>query len=125
MNREEKAFCRHLFKNKIYESNGQAFEDLFTSIMNYVDQDFRSIKPWGNIGDRKNDGYIKRTETFYQVYAPEDIQKSYYNIINKIHINFSGLINQWNSVKNFYFVINDKYKGVHPDAEQKMDQIRK
>jgi phage-related protein len=27
--------------------------------MNYAEPDFKQIKPWGNIGDRKNDGYIR------------------------------------------------------------------
>ena len=55
MNNQKKALARKLFKLKIHEANGQAFEDIFTAIMNYVESDFQSIKPWGNIGDRKND----------------------------------------------------------------------
>ena len=58
MNSQEKALARNNFKLKIHEANGQVFEDIFTAIMNYIDTDFQSIKPWGNIGDRKNDGYI-------------------------------------------------------------------
>lgn len=114
-----------MFRNKIFASNGQAFEDLFISIMNYAEKGFKPIKPWGNIGDRKNDGYIKSTGTFYQVYAPEEIEKSYRNTVNKIRTDFKGLIEQWTPVKKFYFVINDKYKGVNADAEQIMQQIKK
>lgn len=125
MNSQEKALLRVMFKNKIYQSDGQVFEDLFTSVMNYAEKDFRTIKPWGNIGDRKNDGYIKSTGTFYQVFAPEEIEKSYPNTVKKIHTDFNGLIEQWSSVSSFYFVINDKYKGVNADAEQKMEQIKK
>jgi hypothetical protein len=69
MNSQEKTILRMMFQNKIYKSDGQSFEDLFTSIMNYAEKDFQSIKPWGNIGDRKNDGYIKRTGTYYQVFC--------------------------------------------------------
>ena len=58
LNRDEKHILRILFQNKIYKADGQVFEDIFTSIMNYSEPTFRSIKPWGNIGDRKNDGYI-------------------------------------------------------------------
>jgi hypothetical protein len=74
MNSQEKALARKMFKLKIHESNGQAFEDLFTSIMNYAESDFQAIKPWGNIGDRKNDGYIESKGIFFQVFAPEDIE---------------------------------------------------
>ncbi len=124
MNRDEKVGCRQAFKYKIQTSDGQAFEDLFILIMSYAEKEFKPIKPWGSIGDRKNDGYIKSSGTFFQVYAPENIERSYYNTVKKIHSDFEGLIKQWNPVKNFYFVINDKYKGVNADAEQAMQQIK-
>jgi len=128
LNREEKALARILFKNKIYKSDGQAFEDLFTQIMNYAEPDFKQIKPWGNIGDRKNDGYIKSKGIYFQVYAPENIQNNYPEIIKKLETDFTGLLNQWNKstpIKEFYFVVNDKYKGVNADAEQVMKNIVK
>ncbi|MBU5344076.1 ABC-three component system protein [Caldifermentibacillus hisashii] len=124
MNSQEKMLLRIMFKNKIYKSDGQAFEDLFTSVMNYAEIGFQSIKPWGNIGDRKNDGYVKRTGTYYQVFAPEEIEKSYPSSVKKLHTDFKGLIDQWSPVNSFYFVINDKYKGVHADVEQKIQRIK-
>ena len=48
MNNQEKALARNRFKLKIHEASGQAFEDIFTAITNYVESDFQSIKPWGN-----------------------------------------------------------------------------
>ena len=71
MNVQEKTFARQSFQNKIFRADGQLFEDIFSAIMNYAETDFQQIKPWGNIGDRKNDGYIKTKGIFYQVYAPE------------------------------------------------------
>ncbi len=124
MNFQEKALSRILFQNKIYKSDGQAFEDLFTEIMSYFESDFRKIKAWGNIGDRKNDGYIASKGAYYQVYAPEDIRKSYTQTISKIEIDFEGLIAQWNPVNEYYFVINDKYKGVHADSEQILAKLK-
>ena len=59
MNPQEKSLARQLFQNKLLKADGQAFEDIFTAIMNYAEPDFQQINPWGNIGDRKNDGYIK------------------------------------------------------------------
>ena len=99
MNVQEKAIARKLFQNRILKSDGQAFEDIFTEVMNYSERDFQSIKPWGNIGDRKNDGYIKTKGIFYQVYAPEDIWKSYLDAIKKLKTDFQGLLRQWSPVK--------------------------
>ena len=124
MNSQEKALARQLFQNKIFRADGQVFEDIFTAIMNYAEADFRSIKPWGNIGDRKNDGYIKNKGKFYQVYAPEDIRKSYTDAVNKLKTDFDGLKSHWNSVNEFYVVINDKYKGVNADCEQTIQEIK-
>jgi len=124
MNNQEKALARKLFKLKIYEANGQAFEDIFTAIMNYVETNFQSIKPWGNIGDRKNDGYIKSKGIFFQVFSPEEITKSYVNVVKKLNDDFSGLIKQWSPVNEFYFVVNDKYKGVNADCEQTIQTIK-
>lgn len=125
MNSDERYLITILFKNKIYKSNGKEFEDLFTTLMEYTEDGFRKIKPWGNIGDRKNDGYIPSKGEFYQVYAPEDIDKSYYTLLSKINEDFHGLLNQWNNVKTYYFVLNDKYNGVHPDASKTLDEIKK
>ncbi len=126
LSRDEKYILRILFQNKVLKADGQFFEDIFTSIMNYSDPDFRSIKPWGNIGDRKNDGYIQNKGIFFQVFAPEDIRKSYPTVISKLKNDFSGLLTQWNQpVNEFYFVLNDKYKGINADSEMSMVDIIK
>ncbi|PHS58476.1 MAG: hypothetical protein COB17_02550 [Sulfurimonas sp.] len=124
MTTSEKYILRILFKNKIHEANGQKFEDLFSSILDYYEPNFQQIKAWGNIGDRKNDGYVKNKGIYYQVFAPEDIQKSYPDVIKKITTDFNGLTSQWNNIQEFYFVVNDKYKGVHADSEILLENIK-
>lgn len=124
MNTNEKALARLLFQNKIHSAKGQAFEDLFRAIMTYAYIDFQSIKPWGNIGDRKNDGYRKTEGIFYQVYAPEDSQKSYPTLVKKLKADFTGLKRQWSPVNEFYFVINERYNGVNADCEIILQDIK-
>lgn len=125
MKTEEITLARILFENRIRRSDGNTFEDLFTQVMNYAEPEFEQIKPWGNIGDRKNDGFIRSKGIFYQVFAPEDISKSYPDAIAKLEKDFAGLVSQWNPVKEFYFVVNDKYKGVNADANQTIANIVK
>ena len=124
MNDREKALARQLFQNKIFKADGQIFENLFGSIMNYAEEDFQQIKAWGNIGDRKNDGYIRSKGIFYQVYAPEDIRKSYTEAVVKLKRDFNGLEEHWSPINEFYFVINDKYKGVNADSETAIQEIK-
>lgn len=124
LSRDERVILRVMFQNLIHRADGQAFEDIFTVIMNYSCPDFRSIKPWGNIGDRKNDGYIPSAGIFFQVYAPEDIKNSYPEVISKLRTDFDGLQKQWNQpINEFYFVVNDKYKGINADSEQAIRHI--
>lgn len=125
MNTQEKTLARQQFKLKMHEANGQKFEDIFTAIMNYADAGFQQIKPWGNIGDRKNDGYIEAKGIYFQVFAPEDIRKSYSDVIKKLEADFTGLLAHWNNVNEFYFVLNDKYNGINPDCEKRIKEIKK
>jgi len=124
MDVQEKTIARQLFQNKILKADGQIFEDIFSAVMNYAETDFQQIKPWGNIGDRKNDGYIKTKGIFYQVYAPEDIRKSYPNVVSKLKEDFDGLKAQWSPVNEFYFVVNDKYNGVNADCEKIIQEMK-
>lgn len=123
MNIQERTLARQLFKIKIHEANGDRFEDIFSAIQHYAEPDFQQIKPWGNIGDRKNDGYIKSKGIYYQVYAPEEIKSNYPKVISKLKMDFAGLKRQWGGIKEFYFVVNDKYQGVNPDSEMELQDL--
>lgn len=125
MNNAEKTIARTLFKLQIHKANGQAFEDIFTAIMGYTETDFQQIKPWGRIGDRKNDGYIQSKGIFFQVFSPEEITKSYVNVVEKLNTDFKGLSERWSPVNEFYFVVNDKYQGVNADCEQAIQAIKR
>ncbi|HEV7382052.1 MAG TPA: hypothetical protein VGN64_19785 [Dyadobacter sp.] len=125
MTAQEKTLARDYFKLKIYKADGTLFERLFTDVMNYHESEFQQIKPWGNIGDRKNDGYCKRTGTFYQVYAPEEVRNSYPDVVDKLKNDFAGLKKHWTPVNEFYFVVNDKYHGVNADCEREIQRLVK
>ena len=62
---------------------------------------------------------------FFQVYSPEEISKSYVNVVKKLNNDFKGILAQWSLVNEFYFVVNDKYQGVNADCEQAIQTIKK
>jgi hypothetical protein len=114
LTRDEKYISRIFFQHKILEADGTAFEYIFTKIMYYAEPEFQQIKPWGNIGDRKNDGYIKSKGIYDQVFALEDIRLKYPDAVKKLKDDFSGLISQWSPVNEFYFLVNDNIKACLP-----------
>ncbi len=129
MNAREKSLARIIFQNKILKKDGQEFENFFVSIMSYAYADFKPIKPQGTIGDRKNDGYIPSIGAYYQVYSPEKPSKnsSISKAIQKAKEDFDGLYQYWSQISDpeeYYFVINDKYKGSYPEVEKVMSEIK-
>lgn len=107
---------------------GQAFEDFFISVMTKSNIDFQPVKAYGKIGDRKNDGFIRRTGTYYQVFAPEDIMKdkTINDAIRKMEDDFKGLYENWNDackIQKYYFVINDRYQGLPPQVILKAEEL--
>jgi len=128
MDRGEKHIIRILFKNKIFYSDAQAFEDLFTKIMTYRYPKFRAVKPQGALGDKKNDGYIIDAGVYYQVYGPEDISKSINTAIKKVKEDFNGLFEKWQDkveIKEFCYIVNDKYKGAQVTVHEKLMELSK
>lgn len=130
MEKEHMYIAKILFKNKVYQHKGQAFEDFFVSIMTKVNPEFQAVKAYGNIGDRKNDGFVRSTGTYYQVFAPEDITKTktIADAVKKLETDFKALYENWNDsckINKFFFVINDKYVGIPAPIIEKIFEINK
>lgn len=128
MTSEQKHIARILFQNKLFKSNGQGFEDLFVSVMIANNPNFEPVKPHGNEGDQKNDGFNKKTGQYYQVYAPEGLSNKENIALDKLKKTIKGLFDYWNgisSIKEFYYVINDKYLGAWPSVHSELAEISK
>lgn len=57
VNANRKLIARRLFRLRVYEATKTEFQSLFERVMQYREAGFIKIKPYGNVGDRKNDGY--------------------------------------------------------------------
>jgi|WetSurMetagenome_2_1015567.scaffolds.fasta_scaffold15436_3 hypothetical protein len=128
MNQEEKYIARIVFKNRLLSSNGQAYQDLFVNVMVSANSDFEPVKPHGQQGDQKNDGFNKKTGQYYQVYAPETLAAKEKATLEKLESTISGLFSFWqpiSPIKEFYYVINDRYAGVYPSIHQELALIQK
>lgn len=128
MSPEKKYLARTFFRLKIHESNGAAFERLFAQIMQYSRSAFVKIKPYGDQGDRGNDGYEKTEGRYFQMFAPEDPTTSKQKAIEKAEGDFEDkLLPYWGSfceIKEYYFVFNDKYLGTNFPIEQTLAALK-
>lgn len=129
MNATQINLARLLFKLKIHESDGQAYQDLFVKVMQIIHPDLRPVKAYGREGDKKNDCFDKREGCYYQVYAPEELEKRTTTARKKLKDDFEGLYSFWNDkvapVKKFFFVMNDKFKGCAPSIEAELAEIER
>lgn len=98
------------FRIAFLESKGDGFQRLFEKLMSKVHpSDFMACRPWGNVGDRKNDGYLPSARILYQSYAPNELSAA--EAIKKINEDFEGAKEHWEQ----YF---DEWTFVHnaPDG---------
>ena len=124
---EEIHIARVKFQLLIHQCNGQAYEDLFTSVLQRRYSGFKPVKPQGTFGDRKNDGYDASSGRYYQVYAPENSDSKIGEAIEKAQRDFAGLKKFWEpiaSIKEFRFVFNDKFKGPYPEIEKALSEMK-
>lgn len=120
--------ARKLFQLEIHKSSGQEFENFFSKIMGLSNKNFRPVKPQGNLGDRKNDGFDYSKGVYYQVYAPENLQQKQWESLQKLKKDFAGLYSFWekiSKIQEFYYVLNDRYKGAYPTTESALSDLRK
>jgi len=127
MTTAETYIARKLFQLEIYKRKGQDFENLFTRIMQLSTPGFVPVTPQGRYGDRKNDGFVKSTGKYYQVYSPDDPELNEKKTIDKLVTDFDGLYKHWNEqvapIKEFFYVINDKYQGCYPTVPPELKKI--
>jgi hypothetical protein len=98
------------FRIAFLESKRDGFQGLFEKLMSKAHpNDFMACRPWGNVGDRKNDGYLPSARILFQSYAPNELSAT--EAIKKINEDFEGAKEHWEK----YF---DEWTFVHnaPDG---------
>lgn len=69
---QDKFYLGMQFRLRVFEKTATEFQSFFESIMEAAFLSFRKIRPYGNKGDRGNDGYRPDEGIYYQVYAPKN-----------------------------------------------------
>lgn len=112
------------FRILFLESKGDGFQGLFEKVMSRAyPGDFMACRPWGKVGDRKNDGYLPSKRTLFQCYAPNEMSEK--QAITKINDDFNGAKIHW---KEFFdtwtFVHNAQDGRLGPHIIDTLERIR-
>jgi len=78
--------------------------------------DFMACRPWGNQGDRKNDGFLKSKRYLFQVYAPNDMDAA--KAIIKIKKDFEGAKKYWSMYFDKWIFVHNAVDGLPPHVQQ-------
>lgn len=122
LDRVQAAFYDLAFENYYLKLKGEAFQDFFASIMEAkYPSDFIRSRPWGKLGDRKNDGYVKSTKSLYQVYAPNELTAE--NAVAKIDEDFTAALPYWKTHLNNWTFVHNSQIGLGPTVTKKLLEI--
>lgn len=94
MDRLQELFYEKDFRLAFLQCRGGAFQTFFERLMGLAYKaNFMACRPWGNQGDRKNDGFLKSERRLFQVYAPNELEAA--KAIAKITEDFEGARVHW------------------------------
>ena len=117
-------------KNILYELNGTAFENFALKTLKLKYPDLIQTKPDGGEGDWATDGICMEEGIYFQAYGPEYKDKDSISSSSKkkIDSNFKRALEKWTeaglTIKEWYFVLNDKYSGAYPELIAKINKIK-
>lgn len=116
MNLQE-AFYELKFENAFLRAKGDAFQELFEKLMGLAYKaDFMACRPWGNRGDRKNDGFLKSERRLFQVYAPSEMTEA--KAIAKIREDFEGAKTYWGTHFDTWVFAHNAVEGLPPHVHK-------
>ena len=113
----QQAYYEQKFENAFLRAKGDAFQDFFEKLMGFAYKaDFMACRPWGNRGDRKNDGFLKSEKRIFQVYAPNEMTEA--KAISKIQEDFEGAKVYWGNDFDKWVFAHNAVDGLPPHVQK-------
>jgi hypothetical protein len=114
-----RAYYEVAFERDFLKKKGKAFQDFFSEIMEKrYPRDFQRVRPWGNVGDEKNDGYLKSQRTLFAVYAPNEMKAA--DTITKVEEDFQGALLHWKDYFDTWVFVHNSRDGLGPEVLKKL-----
>lgn len=110
------AYYEQKFEIEFLRAKGDAFQTLFERLMGLAYKaDFLACRPWGNQGDRKNDGFLKSERRLFQVYAPNEMDAA--KAKAKITEDFAGALEHWGRHFDKWVFVHNATDGLPPHVQ--------
>jgi hypothetical protein len=111
------------FRAVFAESKGAAFQDFFVKIAGHTyGADFEEVRPYGNLGDLKCDGYRRSTKSVFQCYAPLEMKDG--PLLKKIDVDFNGAVGHWQANMVEWRLVHNSVDGLSGDATKLLITLR-
>lgn len=113
----QQAYYEQKFENAFLRTKGAEFQTFFEKLMGLAYKaDFMACRPWGNRGDRKNDGFLKSERRLFQVYAPYEMTEA--KAIEKIREDFEGAKAHWGKHFDKWVFAHNAADGLPPHVHE-------
>lgn len=113
------------FKVRMYEASGEQFQRFVGELYQLSGQGFQSIAPWGPWGDGGNDGWIPDQGHYFQIYGPRPTTEwKPLAAVRKAVDDFSSLRDKWLDVRQYSFVLNDRFSGIPAPVARAVQDLR-
>lgn len=110
------AYYEARFENLFRAARGNEFQSLFERLMGLAYKtDFMACRPWGNQGDRKNDGFLRSEKCLFQVYAPNEMTAA--DAMAKIKEDFEGAKTHWGTHFDKWVFAHNATDGLPPHVQ--------
>jgi len=120
----ERAFYDLKFNSEFQSKTANEFQLFFSTIMSArYPSDFVPTRTWGRDGDQKCDGYMLSTGTFYQVYAPDELDAK--SAVRKMKEDFAGALQKWEDKIKVWVFVHNARNGVPPHVLQQLTAFKK
>lgn len=114
-----KAYYEGKFEAAFLRAKGNEFQSFFNELMGRAyKSDYMPCRPWGNRGDRKNDGFLKSDRRLFQVYAPNEMTEQ--EAISKIDEDFQGAKDFWGKHFDKWAFVHNAHSGIPPHVQKKI-----
>lgn len=111
------AYYEAKFEVAFLRSKGDAFQEFFERLMGLAHKaDFMACRPWGRVGDRKNDGFLKSERCLFQVYGPYEMTAA--KATEKITEDFEGAKEHWGEHFGRWVFVHNAVNGLPPHVQE-------